>query len=148
LRLEIRASPVLTVLTAAVHLAAGAILWAALPHPAGVGVAGLAILLSIMAVRNRTLLWGSCAIVALELGRDGQLVATLRSGRKIQVQVAARRYVSRWLVVLVLERSTLGNRTVLIARDMLADGEFRHLRLWSLWDALPARPPACLPQDA
>ena len=148
MRLELRASPALTTLTAAVHLAAGAILWAALPHPAGVFAAGLAMLLSVMAMRSRTLLWGSSAIFALELGRDRQLVATLRNGQEIRVQVAARRYVSRWMVVLFLERAPRAHRTVLIARDMLPDGEFRHLRLWALWDALPARLSPCLPQDA
>lgn len=148
MRLELRASPVLTTLTAAVHLAAAGVLWASLPLEAGIPAAGLVVILSIVAIRNRTLLSGAVSVIALELGRDGQVVGTLRGGRRIEGQVAARRYVNRWLVVLVLEHAPRGHRTVLIARDMLEAGEFRQLRLWALWDALPARPTACLAQDA
>jgi hypothetical protein len=148
LRVDLRASPVLTLLTAAVHLVAGIILWAALPEPAGVWAAGLVILLSMVAIRNRALLSSPSAVVTLELRRDGGVLAVLRSGREAESQVAARRYVSRWLVVLTLVDAPLGHRTLLVSRDMLPGGEFRLLRLWALWDALPARRAACAPQDA
>ena len=148
MRLELRASPVLTVLTGAVHLAAAAILWVTLPHPLGVCAGALTIILSVVAIRNRTLLSGAAAAISLELRGDGGVLVALRSGREIEGQVAARRYVSRWLVVMTLERAPWGHRTLLIARDMLPAGEFRHLRLWALWDAIPARQAACLPLDA
>jgi hypothetical protein len=148
LRVDLRASPALTLLTAAVHLAAGIILWAALPPPAGACAAGLVILLSVVAIRNHTLLSGSSSLVALELRRNGVVLAVRRGGGEIESQVAARRYVSRWLVVLTMDQAPRGHRTLLIARDMLPAGDFRLLRLWALWDALPARRAAWLSQDA
>ncbi len=137
LRLELRASPVLTLLTAAIHGVAAATLWFVLPPPAGICAAILLVILGTLALRDRALLWGPAAPVVLELKRDGSLMVRLRGGREIGGQPAARRYVSRWLVVLDLVRAPRVNRTILIARDMLPAGEFRHLRLWALWNALP-----------
>lgn len=54
---------------------------------------------------------------------------------------AERRYVSRWLVVIELIAPAPSGRTILVARDMLPASEFRHLRLWALWRALPQTSP-------
>jgi len=51
------------------------------------------------------------------------------------VEVAARRYVSRFMVALPIRRPV--RRTILVTRDMLAGGSFRALRVWALWDKLP-----------
>ena len=138
MRLELRASVALTLLTAATHAAAAAVLWGFLPSPGGAGSAILVSVLGALAIRDRTLLWGKEAPACLELRRDGAVLVGLRNGTEFEGQVVARRYVSRWVVVLGLASARWGQRTILVARDMLAAGEFRHLRLWALWNALPA----------
>jgi hypothetical protein len=148
LRLNLRASPVLTLLTAAMHCAAAAILLAVLPSPAGVIAAILLVVLGVLAVRERTLLMAARSPSGLVLNRDGGVSLGLRNGDELSGQVAARRYVSRWLVVFCIEAPPRGRRTILIVRDMLPAGEFRHLRLWALWNALPAPRPACAARDA
>lgn len=149
MRLDLRASPLLTFLAAALHSAAATVLWFFLPPPAGALAAVLVVALAALALRQRTLLWATTAPVSLELKREGRLVARLRNRTELEGQVSARRYVSRWLVVLDLAQAPWGRRTILIARDMLPAGQFRHLRLWALWDAQPAaRPAANLAQDA
>ena len=137
MRLELRASLVLTLLTAAIHCAAAAVFWFFLPSPAGTVAAALTVVHAMLAIRERTLLLGLSAPAYLELERDSSLVAGLRSGKSIKGQVSARRYVSRWLVVLDLGWSPMRHRTILVARDMLPARQFRNLRLWALWDALP-----------
>jgi hypothetical protein len=141
LRLELRASPVLTLLTLAIHGLAMAIAWVVLaPLPGACAVALLGAL-AIAALRERTLLRGGSAPAVLELKGDGSLSIRLRGGSEIGGLPAPRRYVSRWLVVFDLAQSARTHRTILVARDMLPAGEFRHLRLWALWNALPAARP-------
>jgi hypothetical protein len=137
LHLHLRASPVLTVLTSGMHGAAAAVLWFILPPLAGAAAVLLVLLLGALSVSQRTLLWAGDAPAVLALGRDGSLVVQLRGGGKWKGTPAERRYVTRWLVVLELARPRLASRTLLVARDMLASEEFRHLRLWALWRALP-----------
>ena len=141
LRLELRASPVLTLLTLAIHGLAMAALWSVLaPAP---GICALAVLsaLAVIALRERTLLKAASAPCVLELKGDGSLSIRLRSGREIGGKPAPRRYVTRWLVVFDLTLPSRAHRTILVARDMLPAGQFRHLRLWALWNALPAACP-------
>jgi len=138
LRLELRASPVLTLLALAIHGLAMAILWVTLaPLPGACAVAVL-MALAVIALRDRTLLRSAAAPSVLELKGDGSLSVHLRGGREIGGMPAPRRYVSRWLVVFELVLPARARRTILVARDMLSPGEFRHLRLWALWKALPA----------
>jgi hypothetical protein len=80
----------------------------------------------------------STAPCAMELGRGASLLVRLRGGGEITGHASPRRYVSRWLVVLHLTQPGRGRRTILVARDMLPAGKFRHIRLWALWDAVPA----------
>lgn len=138
LRVELRASPVLTLLTLGVHGAAAAVLLAVLPLPAGLSGAFLLAALAVALVRERSLLRAQDAPIGLELGRDAGLLVRLRDGTELRGTASARRYVSRWLVVLELVRPDATRRTILVARDMLPAGEFRHMRLWALWDAIPA----------
>lgn len=142
MRLDLRASPLLTLLAAAIHSAAAAIFWFFLPFPAGAMVAALVFVLGALAIWQRTLLRGATAMASLELKGESRLVARLRNRTEFGGQVSARRYVSRWLVVLDLAQAPWGRRTIFVARDMLPAGQFRHLRLWALWDALPAAFPA------
>jgi hypothetical protein len=138
LRVELRASPILTFLTIGVHGAAGAVLLAVLPPAAGLcGILLLAVLATV-SVRDKTLLRAQGAPLALKLGRDAELLVGLRGGAELRGSASSRRYVSRWLVVLELVEPDGRRRTILVARDKLAAGEFRYLRLWALWDALPA----------
>ena len=149
MRLDLRASPLLTLLAAAVHAAAAAVFWSFLPPPAGSLAAVLVLVLAVFSIRRQTLLLGKTSPVFLQLGKKGRLHAGLRDRTGIDCQVSARRYVSRWLVVLALPEAPWGQRTILVARDMLPAGQFRYLRLWALWDALPAaRPAASLAQHA
>lgn len=141
MRLKLRASPVLTLLTLAVHGLAIAIVWSFLaPVPAICAVAVL-LAVGVVAVRERTLLRAATAPSVLELKGDGSLAVWLRGGGEIQGTPAERRYVSRWLVVLDLMLPPRSHRTILVARDMLPAGDFRRLRLWALWSALPAARP-------
>jgi len=141
LRVELRPSRTLTFLTIGVHGAAGAVLLAVLPPAAGLCGAFLLAVLATASVRERTLLRARGAPLTLALGRDAGLLVGLRGGTELNGSASSRRYVSRWLVVLELVQADGKRRTILVARDMLAAGEFRHLRLWALWDALPAGEP-------
>lgn len=138
LRLELRASPALTLLTLTVHAAAAATVLVWLPWIEGLCAASLLVALGALAIRQRTLLWTARAAAGLGLGREGSLLLRLRSGHEFSAVPAGRRYVSRWLVVLDLDTKSDGRRTLLVARDMLGADEFRLLRLWALWNTLPA----------
>ena len=138
--LQLRASPVLTLLTAAVHVSAAAILVAFLPPLAGTGAAVLICLLGIIGMRQKTLLLASSAPAALELKSNGRLGLRLRDGDLFDADPAERRFVNRWLVVLQLALPSPANRSLLVARDMLPAADFRLLRLWALWKALPQAP--------
>lgn len=137
LRIELRASPVLTLLTlAACATAAGVLFWV-LPLTAGAGCGLLLAWAGFRAVREHALLNAASAPHALELGHDAGMTLHLRCGSPVRGRATERRYVSRWLVVLTLAGPGIMQRTILIARDMLAAGEFRHLRLWALWGSVP-----------
>jgi hypothetical protein len=137
LRLRLRASPVLTLVTVAVHALAAAVLWFLVPGIPGILTASLIGALAFVVARQRTLLWSAGAPATLELKRDGLLALHLRGGGRLEAVASERRYVSRWLVVLSM-RLPRAHRTILVVRDMLSAAEFRHLRLWALWQALPA----------
>lgn len=137
LRVELRGSAALTGLVLVVHAAAGWVLAVVLPAAAATLALGLLVFLAITAVREKTLNAAPHAPAALYLGYDGALTLRLRDGREAASVVSARRYVGRWLVVLGLERRAGGQRTILVARDMLAPQTFRLLRLWAVWGTLP-----------
>ena len=138
LRIDLRASPILTVLTVAVFGSAATILFDVVTWPAGQVAATLMAALGVLAAWRVTLLRAANAPVSLCLNRDSRLVACLHGGGEAAGLASDRRYVSRWIVVLQMIQSGGGRRTILVARDMLAVEEFRRLRLWALWNAVPA----------
>lgn len=142
LRLRLRASMVLTLLTIGMHALSAAVLWSVLPRVPGIAIVFLVAILAVVAVWQRTLLMAATSPVGLELKTDGSVLVHSRGGGALEGIPAERRYVSRWLVVLELAFAPFAHRTILIARDMLPAEEFRHLRLWALWRALPATPAA------
>lgn len=138
LRLELRTSAALGLLTLAVHLAAAAVLLAFLPLAEGIAAAGLAALLGVAVTRDRGWPGSTRTPRALRLADESELTVELRGGAEIRGRLAAGRFVSRWLVVLELEGPHAGRRRLLVARDMLAPEGYRQLCLWALWDRLPA----------
>ena len=74
------------------------------------------------------------SVRALEIG--GEQVAIHCAGGQIhEVDVAERRFVSRFMVALPVRRPL--RRTILVTRDMLGNDSFRALRVWALWGKLP-----------
>jgi hypothetical protein len=97
----------------------------------GAALAIALLALGIAAAWSRALLRSSTAVHAMEIG-GSQPVFHLANGDSFAAEVGARRYVTRYLVVL-----PLGRRTLLITADMLGAQEFRRLRIWALWNRLP-----------
>ena len=141
MRLQLRASPVLTFLVGAAHGVAGLVLVMVLPPAVALASVAVVGVLAWKGLGERTLLRSATSPSALLLERDGSLSLQLRGGGEPVAAIPApRRYVSRWLVVLDLALPSQTHRTILVARDMLAPGEFRQLCLWALWETLPAAP--------
>lgn len=140
LRIRLRASPVLTLLILAAHAAAAGVFVTVLPFPHASACVVLLAILAFVSARERSLLLAASAPSTLEFGGDASLRVGLRGGVEVAGQALPRRYVSRWLVVLQLSPPRAGRRTILVAKDMLPPGEFRHIRLWALWGAVPAGP--------
>jgi hypothetical protein len=133
-RLELRPSPPLAAAIIAAHAAAAAAAYVVLPGVMGAALAMALIALGIAAAWSRALLRSSGAVRAMEIGGP-QPVFQLASGERFAADVGARRYVTRYMVVLPLARP-LG-RTLLVTADMLGSQEFRRLRIWALWNRLP-----------
>ncbi|HVJ12767.1 MAG TPA: protein YgfX [Burkholderiales bacterium] len=111
----------------ALHAAAAAAVWIALPGALGVVLAAALLMLGLAAAWGRALLRSSRSVVAIDVaGR-----VELRNGASRAI-AAGRRHVGRFMVTLPLK-----GRTVLVTRDMLRVEEFRRLRLWALWGKLP-----------
>ena len=111
----------------ALHAAAAAAVWIALPGALGVLLAAALLMLGLAAAWGRALLRSSRSVVAIDVaGR-----VELRNGASRAI-AAGRRHVGRFMVTLPLK-----GRTVLVTRDMLRAEEFRRLRLWALWGKLP-----------
>jgi hypothetical protein len=64
-----------------------------------------------------------------------ELTVCLAGGKRFAAEVAARRYVSRFIVILPLRPRMHG--TILVTRDMVGGDAFRRLRVWALWGRLP-----------
>jgi hypothetical protein len=110
----------------------------ALGHATGVALGAAILALGMAGAWGRALLRSPSSIRAIEIQAE-QVRITLASGVSMEVRIAPRRYVSRWLVTLSIVAPT--RRTVLITSDMLPAASFRRLRVWSLWGRL-AREPA------
>jgi toxin CptA len=135
LRLELAPSAFLTTAVLTSHAAAALCALTVLPRGAGVLVALLLLSLGMASAWSRALLRSRSSVRALDLVGP-KLEVELASGESFPVEVAERRYVSRYMVILALRRPV--RRTILIARDMLDANSFRRLRIWALWGRLPA----------
>jgi hypothetical protein len=134
-RFEFRPSPALAAALIAAHAAAAAAAYMVLPGVMGVALATALLALGVAAAWSRALLRSSGAVRAMEIGGP-QPVFQLASGESFAADVATRRYVTRYLVALPLRRPF--SRTLLVTADMLGAQEFRRLRIWALWNRLPA----------
>ena len=141
IRLELRPSLRLAALVIVAHAAAAASLILVMPGLAGAALAAALVALGGLAAWSRALLRSPVSVRALELAENA-LVLELSCGDRFAVEVPARRYVSRWLVILPVRRPL--RRAVLVTPDMLGRDSFRRLRLWALWGRLPvaSAPPA------
>ena len=134
LRLELAPSAFLTILIIALHAAAALCAAAVLGGTAGLLVALLLVLLGMASAWNRALLRSRSSIRSLELIGE-KLEVELRSGERFPAEVAERRYVGRFIVILPFRQPV--RRHVLVTRDMLGPDSFRRLRIWALWGRLP-----------
>ena len=134
LRLELRPSWPLAALVVLAHGAAAAALGALIKGPLGVAAALGFIALGAAAAWSRALLAARNSVRAIELGA-AEPVVELANGARVAAPVAARRYVTRYVVALPLGGEL--RRTLLVTADMLRGEEFRRLRLWALWNRLP-----------
>ena len=134
-RFELSPSTPLAFTIAGAHVAAGAAAYSVLPTLAGAALALSLVALGAAAAWSRALLRSAGAVRAIELG-EPMPVFRLASGERLAAPVAARRYVSRYMVVLRYGTNARAN-ALLITADMLGAREFRRLRLWALWNRLP-----------
>ena len=143
-RFQLKPSPALAIAIVAGHIAAAAAVYMALPRAAGVALALALVALGAATAWSRALLRSRSSVRAIEVGGP-QATFELASGERLSAIVATRRYVTRHVVALPL-RGGLG-RTLLVTGDMLSAEEFRRLRIWALWNRLPAARPAVAPKQ-
>ena len=131
---ELRRSWILAAALIAAHAAAGAALAGILGNALGYALGALFLALGLAAAWGRALLGSSASVRALVLSGNA-MTLEMKDGRKVGVELGAQRHVSRWMVTLPVRRPV--RRTILVTADMLPAGEFRRLRLWTLWGKLP-----------
>ncbi len=132
LRLQLRASRALAGALVLLHALAFACVVLVLPGAWGYTLGALVLALGAAAAWDRALLRSPRSVRVLALYPAARAVVALADGSCLEGTVAARRNVSRWWVSLPLE-----GRTLLVARDMLSEDDFRCLRLWALWGSVP-----------
>ncbi len=135
LRLELRGSPALAAALVLAHVLAAGCIAAVLPGPWAWALAVLVLALGAAVAWDRALLRAQRSVRILELSAGGRAVLGLADGRRLEASIAARRNVCLWWVTLPV--SGPAGRTLLIVRGMLAEGDFRRLRLWTLWGRVP-----------
>jgi len=133
-RLELRPSPAFAAAIIVAHAAAAAAAYMVVPGGMGAALAVALFALGVAAAWSRALLRSAGAVRAMEIGGP-QPVFELANGESFAADVAARRYVTRYVVALPLGRPL--SRTLLVTADMLGAQEFRRLRIWALWNRLP-----------
>ncbi len=104
-------------------------------------MAGALLAFGAAAAWSRALLRSAHSVRAIQI-QASEARFELANGEILSAPVGERRYVSRYLVTLPL-RGMLA-RTLLVTADMLGQDEFRRLRIWALWNRLPAVAPAQL----
>jgi hypothetical protein len=135
LRLELRASRALAGALLLSHAFAAGCIVAVLPGVWGGALATLVVALGAATAWDRALLRSARSVRHIDLYAEGQAVLGLADGSRLQETVATRRNISPWWVTLPLEGRV--GRTLLVARDMLSEGDFRRLRIWALWGRVP-----------
>jgi hypothetical protein len=135
LRLELAPSAPLAAAVVIAHAAAALCAVAVLPWAAGLAAGAALALCGVAAAWRGALLRAGSSVRALELHGE-QLEVRLAGGAALAAELAERRYVGRYMVVLRLRRPV--RRTLLVSRDMLDEESFRRLRIWALWGRLPA----------
>jgi hypothetical protein len=133
-RLELKPSRALALAIIVAHAAAAAAAYRVVPGLIGAALAAALLALGAATAWSRALLRASSAVRAMEIGAT-QPVFQLASGERFTADVGARRYVTRYMVVLPLARPL--SSTLLVTADMLGAQEFRRLRIWALWNRLP-----------
>jgi hypothetical protein len=133
-RVELAPSALLTIILIASHAAAALCVLAVMPGAPGLLVAALLVLLGMASAWSRALLRSPSSVRALDL-LGPKLEVELASGASLPAEVAERRYVGRYMVILPLRRPV--RRTILVTRDMADADSFRRLRIWALWGRLP-----------
>ena len=144
MRFELAPSRLLAAGIVAAHLAAAMAVLVVLPGIKGLLLAAALLALGAAAAWSRALLRSGDAVRAIEIGK-GAVGFRLANGETVYAEVAERRYVSRFVVMLPLGRPL--SRTLLVGADMLGAQEFRHLRIWALWNRLPAARHAVAPEQ-
>ena len=139
LRIDLKPSGGFAAAIVAVHSAAGACAGALLASPEGVLLGVLITCLGVVAALDRALLLGKRSLRALRMEGKDRLTLELANAELVPLRVGARRYVSRFLVVLPGLASM--RRTIIIAGTMLEPDSFRALRLWALWGQVPQSAP-------
>jgi len=131
----------LAVALIALHACAAAALMLVFSGIAAIALALAFLGLGMAAAWSRALLKSPRSVRAIELAAEAHATLEFANGESTSVEIAARRFVSRYLVTLPL-RGRL-RRSLIITRDMLGPNEFRRLRIWALWGRLPG---VALPQ--
>ena len=133
--MELAPSPVLASAIVVLHAAAGLCVLAVMPSLPGSLLAALLLALGLATAWSRALLRSRSSVRALEL--DGAKVELrLASGESFAAELAERRYVTRFMVTLLVLRPM--RRSILVTRDMLGEDLFRRLRIWAVWGKLPS----------
>jgi hypothetical protein len=138
LRVELAPSVSLAIALLALHAVAALCVLAVMPGMPGLLIGGLLLALGAATVWSRALLCASSSVRALELGAP-KLTVELANGAIVDADVAERRYVGRFFVILPvrLNASRPVRRAILVTRDMTGADSFRRLRIWALWGKLP-----------
>ncbi len=138
LRVELAPSVFLAIALIASHALAAFCVLTVLPGIAGVLVGGLLVVLGAATAWSRALLRAGSSVRALELAGT-KLTVELANGAVFPAEVAERRYVGRFMVMLPvrLDAGRPTRRTILVTRDMAGADSFRRLRIWALWGKLP-----------
>ena len=139
LRIDLKPSRAFAATIVAVHGVAGGCVGALWPGLAGVCIGVLIACLGVAAAADRALLLRKRSPRALQMEAKDHLTLELADGELVPLRIGARRYVSRFLVVLPAAASM--RRTIIVTGDMLEPGSFRALRLWALWGQVPRSAP-------
>ncbi len=138
-KIRINPSPRLAVVLCIVHVAAGTAIWLA-PVPrwlqAALTVALAASL--VWALSRKAALHAAEAIVAVEVTDDGAMSFQTRTGAWHECELLGSSYVSPRLTILNLKpQGARRTRHVVLVPDNVDAGDFRRLRTWLRWAALP-----------